>query len=173
MQRKKFFFLWLCLLSWLGSALPPRTAALRLYAVAQETGSAPSLTKLAWLGGCWENRQTDRLREEQWMKPAGGSMIGMGRSVRQGKTVEYEFMQIREVEGSLVFIAKPSGQPETSFKLVTLSDTEVVFADPQHDFPQRLIYRLLPDQSLLARIEGTLNGKQRAIDFPFKRAQCN
>ena len=47
----------------------------------------------------------------------------------------------------------------------------MVFENPKHDFPQRIRYRLKGD-TLHARIEGTINGKERAIDFPYQRASC-
>jgi hypothetical protein len=53
---------------------------------------------------------------------------------------------------------------------VKFSATELVFENPSHDFPQRVIYRKVPD-GLLARIEGVINGKPRGEDYPFKR--CN
>ena len=49
----------------------------------------------------------------------------------------------------------------------------VVFENPQHDFPQRIIYRLEKDGSLLARIEGVNQGREKGINFPMKRAKCD
>ena len=100
-------------------------------------------------------------------------MIGMSRSVRDGKTVAFEFIRIVEQEdGRLEFIASPSGQNTTSFSMVSLGDREVIFGNADHDFPQRIIYRLTSDEDLLGRIEGTIDGKERAVDFPMKRIDC-
>lgn len=126
------------------------------------------IDRLGWLAGCWAQTRQDGLTEEHWMKPAGGSMLGMSRTVRRGRTAEFEFLQIRDVAGRLAYIAKPSNQPEATFPLKALTDQEVVFENPEHDFPQRIIYRAAEGR-LTARIEGTLNGKARAIDFPYTR----
>ena len=134
----------------------------------------PTLRDLAWLSGCWESNRNGREINEQWMKPAGQTMLGMGRTVSKGKTVEYEFVQIREdSDGSIYYVAKPSGQSEASFKLVKYQNHEATFENPEHDFPQRVIYRLEPDGSLFARVEGTSSGKARGFDYPMKRGQCN
>ena len=134
----------------------------------------PTLNDLAWLAGCWESNRNGREINEQWMKPSGGTMLGMGRTVAKGKTVEYEFVQIREEQdGALYYVAKPSGQSEASFKLIKLENREATFENPAHDFPQRVIYRLEPDGSLFARVEGTSNGKSRGFDYPMKRARCD
>lgn len=132
----------------------------------------PTIHDFAWLTGCWENTTGKRQRDEIWSKANGGSMLGVGRAVVDGKTTEYEFMRIHQEADGLYFTAQPSGQPQASFKLVSLRDNVATFENPKHDFPQRVIYALQPDGSLKARIEGVMNGKQRGIDFPFKRAQC-
>jgi Domain of unknown function (DUF6265) len=127
---------------------------------------------MSWLAGCWESSRTDRRVEEQWMRPDGGTMLGMSRTVAGNKTSEFEFMQILSQEGKLIFTAKPSGQAEDSFTSTRLTSSEIVFENPQHDFPQRIIYRLNPDGSLSARIEGTQNGETRGVDLPMRRAKC-
>lgn len=100
-------------------------------------------------------------------------MIGMNRSVRGGKTVAFEFMRIVEEEdGGLEFIASPSGQNTTGFTMTNVTNREVIFENPDHDFPQRIIYRLLSDEELLGRIEGTIDGVERAVDFPMKKVDC-
>lgn len=135
--------------------------------------SKPTLTDLSWLAGCWEANIRGREVNEQWMKPGGGIMLGMARTVSQGKAAEFEFTQIREdKDGAIYYVAKPSGQAEASFKLVKLQNKEAVFENPQHDFPQRIIYRLQPDGILFARVEATVKGQLRGIDYPYKRAQC-
>lgn len=101
-------------------------------------------------------------------------MLGLSRTVKGGKTVAHEFMQIRETApGKLAYIAMPSGQATTTFALVQASANHAVFEDPAHDFPQRVIYRRDGDTILNARIEGTLNGKAKGIDFPMQRTSCD
>jgi len=45
----------------------------------------------------------------------------------------------------------------------------VVFENLRHDFPQRIIYRRVSEDSLIARIEGMINGAKRSIDFPYRK----
>lgn len=132
-----------------------------------------SLDSLAWLAGCWNGGSGARSTIEQWMKPSGKTMLGMSRTVANGKTVEYEFLRLHEESnGDIFYTAIPSGQQETSFKLVKLERQMAVFENPEHDFPQRVIYKLEGDGSLKARIEGKSKGKERGVDFPMKRVAC-
>lgn len=133
----------------------------------------PTVNDFSWLAGCWEANRNGREINEHWMKPSGQTMLGMGRTVANGKTVEYEFVQIREeADGAIYYVAKPSGQAEASFKLIKLQNREATFENAEHDFPQRIIYRLESDGSLFARVEGTSKGKARGFDYPMKRAKC-
>ena len=138
------------------------------------TAQAPvptAIDGLAWLAGCWSQTRPDGLIEEHWTKPAGGTMLGMGRTVRGGKTIEFEFLQIREVNGQLAYVARPSGQAEATFPVKTLTGTDVVFEDLAHDFPQRVIYRRTPGGGVNARVEGTRNGQTRGVDYAYTRCQ--
>jgi hypothetical protein len=128
-----------------------------------------SIDRLAWLSGCWAQTSADGLTEEHWMKPSGGTMLGMSRTIRGGRTTEFEFLQIKEISGKLAYVAKPSGQAEATFPLKSMTEAEIVFENPAHDFPQRVVYRKGADGSVTARIEGTMNGKARGVDFPFRR----
>lgn len=106
------------------------------------------------------------------MPPGGGSMFGMSRTIRRDTTVAHEFMQIIERSGKLVLIAHPSGQASTEFVLSYSRKDSVAFANPDHDFPQRILYRRVGADSLVARIEGRRAGQVRGIDFPYVRVRC-
>ena len=133
-----------------------------------------TINDLAWLKGCWNAREGERETTEHWLEPLGGTMLGISRTVAQGATVEIEFMQIRQnASGEIIFIARPEGQPEATFKMIKGRDREVIFENRQHDFPQRVIYRLQGDDELLGRIEGVSKGKEKSVDFPMTRARCD
>jgi hypothetical protein len=134
-------------------------------------GDAARVEQVAWLRGCWQLSANGRVVEEQWMAPGGGVMLGMGRTARDGKLVEYESVVLREEGGKLAYEAHPSGQPSAVFLVKTLDESGVVFENPTHDYPQRVGYKREGD-ALLAWIEGTANGKARRVDFPYRRVAC-
>ncbi len=141
-------------------------------ALAAETARA-TIDRLGWLAGCWAASDEGGTTEEHWMRPLGGTMLGTGRTVRNGRTVAHEFMRVEERDGRLVFISKPSGQAEASFVSQEITDSSIVFSNPAHDFPQRVLYRRQSDGSLAARIEGEEKGKVKGVDFPMKRVPCD
>lgn len=134
-----------------------------------------TVDSLGWMAGCWELNvpQRQMIIAEHWMKPAGGTLIGMSRTVRGGKTSGFEYIRIVTDDSGIHYVAKPSSnKEETSFKLVKSSDSEAVFENLAHDFPQRIIYRKPRPDGLFARIEGTQNGKLNGMDIPMKRVNC-
>ena len=130
------------------------------------------IDRVRYLQGCWERRANDRVVEEQWSRPMGGTMMGTGRTVVRDSVRSYEFTRIYTRGTRLVYAAQPSGQKPAEFESTVLTDDEVVFANPQHDYPQRVIYRKGGPDSLMARTEGKINGVERDIDFIYRRVAC-
>jgi hypothetical protein len=117
-------------------------------------------------------RSGDRVVEEYRMGIRGGSMLGMARTTTSKDLTEYELTLIQEKAGRLVFEARPSGQPVAVFSATIAGPDSVVFAAPEHDYPQIVGYRRSGADSVVAWIDGRSGGKQRRIEFPYRRVPC-
>ena len=139
-------------------ALPPQT---------------PTIADLSWIAGDWQTAPGGRAQiEEHWTSVAGGSMMGMSRTVAGEKTVEFEYLRIEQRADGVYYVAHPKARcPGTDFKLTKASATEAVFENPQHDFPKRIIYRKTAEDSLTASIDGGEGTK--AMSFAFRRMKSN
>lgn len=136
-------------------------------------GQAPNdLGRLAFMAGCWELRTPTRVTHEQWMAPLGGVMLGMSRTVVRDVAREWEFLRLEVMGGVVTYLAQPGGRPATPFPASAVTDTSVTFANPTHDFPQRILYHRAGADSLIARIEGDQGGQARGMNFPMKRVTC-
>ena len=119
----------------------------------------PALSDLAWLAGSWSGTTRGIEMEEHWTAPKGNSMVGLHRDVGKGRTMLFEFLRIEQQGDQIVYLSMPNGRsPATPFPLKEVSGTRVVFENPKHDFPQRIIY-WKDGNDLRARIEGTMKGK--------------
>lgn len=138
------------------------------------SAAEPEISGVSWLSGCWAAEGGEPGSGEQWTSVAGNTMLGMSRTVKDGKTAQFEFMELRYLaDGRLAFIAHPSGQRTTTFPVLSISDSEAVFENLQHDFPQRVAYAREGEDRLKARIEGMRKGALRVIEFPMGRVACD
>lgn len=135
--------------------------------------SADGIAAMAWLAGCWDFDEAGEGSGEFWTAPAGKTMLGLNRTVKDGRTIAYEFLRIAEDEqGRLSFVASPSGQATTSFGLVEIGDREAIFENPAHDFPRRIIYRRDGDDSVIAIAEGPDGDGWRRFVLHMRRTVC-
>jgi hypothetical protein len=142
-------------------------------AAAPDAQSRSSIDRLAWLQGCWTSRSADdRIVDEQWMGPRGGTMLGMSRTVAGGTLREYELVVIRTTASGLVYEAHPARQAAATFPVKAQTDASVVFENLAHDFPQRIGYRREGTDAVTAWVEGTRNGRSRTVEFAYQRARC-
>ena len=149
------------------------SAWLSSLAVTTTAAESTELERLAWLAGCWAVEGSEAGSVEHWLSPAGGTMLGMVRTVKDGQTVGFEFLQIRtNSHGKVIYIAKPSGQAEATFEASSVEEDSVVFENLEHDFPQRIRYRLASEGRLTARVEGMRSGVLRGFDVSMRRTQC-
>jgi len=147
------------------------TLSLVLWMALTGAAQAPAVKDVAWISGCWDFTRNGRHVAESWTSAEGGTLLGVSRTVSNGKTSEWEFLIIREGAKGLEYVAKPARQPEATFTATSVSATEVVFENPAHDFPKKIVYKRDGD-TLVASIEGPMNGQTRRIDFPYKKAVC-
>lgn len=155
------------------TVLPQASLLLVLAATVQASLQSPiGVERLAWMTGCWETKSAQRTVEEHWLAPRGQTMLGMGRTVRDGRTTEYEFVVLEKRDDRLAYEAHPSGQPPAVFLSREVGEDSVVFENAQHDFPQRVGYQQRGPDSLLAWIEGSQDGRLRRVEFQYQRVPC-
>ncbi len=135
-----------------------------------------SVAPLSWLNGCWSGTVNQRDFREQWSPVRGNMLIGAGSTVFQGKPQSYEYLRIEPRADGVYYVALPSGQNETAFKLVSITtddkDTIFTFSNPANDFPQRILYRRGTEGWLYATIEGKLRGEDKQVIYPMRRVGC-
>jgi len=143
---------------------------------APPAGDVNNIAGLSWLEGCWAGSVNQRDFREQWMPLRGGMLLGVGSTVHQGKTQDFEFMRVESRPDGVYFVTLPSGQRETPFKLTTVAtddkDTIFTFSNPANDFPQNVTYRRGTEGWLYATIDGKIKGEDKQVIFPMRRVGC-
>jgi len=139
-----------------------------LFAAVSPAAETPART-FSWLSGHWCGGSADELIEELWLPEEGDIAVGVGRTVKAGKTTSVEFMRIETRDGETSFIATLPGQEPTKFRLTGSGADWARFENPLHDFPTRIEFRRTPS-GLHAEIAGPGdNGKEQVIPFDYRR----
>ncbi len=128
------------------------------------------LAKVAFLVGCWVDEDPEQgvTVEETWSAALGGTMLGVGRTVVDGRTAHYEFLVLEERGDEIVYLAEPKGGVTTPFSLSTSGTDLAVFIAVYDEFPQRIIYRRQGDR-LTSRLEGVRNGQKVVAEWTYRR----
>jgi hypothetical protein len=132
---------------------------------------AEAIAALAWLTGSWAGESGGLLMEEHWTAPSGGALLGMHRDVKNGRMVSFEFLRIDVSGEAVTYWGSPRSAPPTPFRLKELGPgRRVVFENPEHDFPQRILYWMSDDDTLHARIEGPAGAAEKGMEWTWTRS---
>lgn len=94
-----------------------------------------------WMAGTWMMEDGANWSDEVWMDPRGGIMLGVARSGFGPQLQFWETSQIRrKPDGTLSLFAQPNGKAASEFPMVLHSEQAIEFANPAHDYPQRIRY---------------------------------
>ena len=131
-----------------------------------------TLVDLHWLAGCWERARPTSRMVELWTPAVNNVMTGTSYSVTDTSQRELEQLRLFVRGDTLIYEAHPSTQMMNEFKSTKISAQEIVFEDPEHDFPQKITYRRIGADSLIAVTEGDRAGRAQPITFAFRKAPC-
>lgn len=126
------------------------------------------------LCGKWMDVNKGKAFNEEWNRKSDNMIVGKGYVLSENDTVFIENLSIQIDENSIVYSAEVSNQNnhmKVPFTAVQQTKNEVVFENVQHDFPQRIIYKLKSENELRVAIEGYENGVYRKLKFDFLKAE--
>jgi len=135
-------------------------------------GAAAGVEVAAFLVGCWVTRGEGRRTDEVWIAPEGGLMVGVARSVRDGRATGWEHLLLGVRDGALTYTAFPSGQAPNEFRLTGRDGGFLRFEDPGHDFPQALEYHQVGPDSLQAKVFSDVGDAEPAFVLRYAREAC-
>lgn len=132
------------------------------------------LEKASWLIGKWQNNSDEGILQENWEKKNDSTLIGASFFVVVKDTTFLESILIEERGNELSYIPTVKNQNDGKpiiFTLTSLNNNQLVFENPSHDFPQKIIYKQVTSDSLVATISGVVKGKEKTQSFPMVRAK--
>lgn len=102
----------------------------------------------SWLPGVWEMKLADgNARLEIWNAKNDFELNGIGVKVSGKDTIHLESIRLILSDDQFYYIPTVPDQNQSmpvSFKLVQTQDLKFIFENPDHDFPQRIVYHMKP-----------------------------
>lgn len=138
------------------------------------TNPINDIKKAEWLIGTWENKTPKGSVYETWNKTNETEFAGKSYIVKEKDTIVFENIRLVQEQDGLFYIPIVKNQNDglpIRFATKTISETQLVFENPQHDFPQIISYTKITSDSLVAEISGTKNGQERRQMFSMKQVK--
>jgi len=147
---------------------------LLIHAAQSQQFSENDFKKLQLLEGLWKVETGLGPIYEEWQVKSGDKLAGRSYRVNNNDTVVMERIELYRDGGDIIYspvVSNQNNQQPVPFRLVSNTAGRYIFENKEHDFPQRIIYHLLSNDAVHARIEGMRNGQERASDFRYSRVK--
>lgn len=127
---------------------------------------------LQWIVGSWHIDMNDMQMTEIWTKQNDTIFLGHSYIVNQkSDTIFNERVTLFHTPSKTVYSVKVANEPKIDFILGEIKKDTLIFENKEHDFPQRIMYAHIHQDSMFARIDGTKNGKYLYENFLFYRSK--
>lgn len=147
-------------------------AILGLLSISAWTITPGDLQKADWLVGTWENETSRGRIFENWIRISESEFRGRSYMINENDTLVFENIQLTQDASGVYYIPTVRDQNEGKpirFTATSLTETQMIFENPEHDFPQMITYTKIGADSLVAEISGSINGQERRRAFPMRR----
>ena len=110
-----------------------------------------------WLEGEWKTNNKSGFAGESWWLENDTLLSGQGLVHVAGQLRVMEEISVFISQGNIYYGATVSDQnkgKQVIFKATHISEGHLVFENPQHDFPTRIVYKLKDQNTLDVNISG-------------------
>jgi len=145
--------------------------ALPLPVHAADVAGCNSLDTARWILGKWVADDGEDSVIEEWRSLGSGTFEGSGRTVsrKTGAVVSSESLRLVAMSSAVYYIAKVSHNAyPVAFSLTACPAGRLVFENPGHDFPKRIVYSMQPDDSINVEVS---DGRDQGFTLRFRHAE--
>lgn len=135
------------------------------------SGDNKTFKKLYALEGTWKMNTKRGAVCEEWKRVNKNYLQSKGYMIRGKDTILTEKIALTNTKEGIFYtstVEDQNGKQPIAFKMTGSENNVFVFENPKHDFPKRIVYKLVTADSLHAYIDdGTETGKKQ--NFYYKR----
>jgi hypothetical protein len=134
-------------------------------------GDNKTFKKLYTLEGTWKMNTKRGAVCEEWKKVNKNYLQNKGYLIKGKDTIISERVALTNTKEGIFYtstVEDQNNKQPVAFKMTGSENNVFVFENPQHDFPKRIVYKLISTDSIHAYIDdGTNTGKKQ--NFYYKR----
>lgn len=128
-----------------------------------------------WLKGSWKSATSRSTITESWSPKNDSTFYGESTITRSnGESKLRETIELVWREGSYYYIPVAIGQNNdhpVPFRITSFGDTGFVAENAEHDFPKRIIYTKVHNDSLHAVVDDGEDNSEKRFTFYFSRVK--
>lgn len=132
-----------------------------------------TLAAYSWLLGEWRADTGKNYIHESWQAEGQHSFIGNGatQSKQGGERKGFERLELVSRDGKTFYVATVAGNPAAvAFTLSGNNPDQLVFTNPEHDFPKKIVYQRVGQDQLRVVVS---DGGDRGFALDFTRTNEN
>lgn len=140
-------------------------------------GKSKQVSKIVgkdWLLGKWENKSDEGNLLEIWRKVNDSLFVGESYFIKGKDTLHSEKIELKQKGEELFYIATVKGQNNdkpVTFKHNIEIAKQLVFENPQHDYPKKIVYKPFAKDHLLIEISGIQQDKTSSARYSMKKTE--
>ena len=151
-----------------------------LYACNSQTEKKTANTTLSllnnadWLIGSWEKNTPEGILIEKWAPLNDSVLSGISYVTKGADTLFSETMKLELKGDKLLYIPTVKDQNNAMpvvFTSTSITNNEMIFENPTHDYPKKIMYRQITPDSLVAEVSAIVNGKEKKEQFSMKKSK--
>lgn len=140
----------------------------------EKTSKYEKLATMNWLLGQWENKMNEYNLSETWEKKNDSTFVGQGFLIKGKDTLSSESIELLQKGEVLFYVPTVKGENNDkpiTFKLTTTTEKEFTFENPKHDYPQKIVYKMINATNHIATISGIQQEKLSSESYPMKKIE--
>lgn len=135
-------------------------------------GKAKVFKKLYTLEGTWKMITKRGDICEEWKKVDNNHLQSKGYMIKGSDTIINERVALTNTAAGIFYtstVEDQNNKQPVAFKMTSSENNMFVFENPEHDFPKRIVYKLITTDSLHAYIDDGKEDSKKKQNFYYKR----
>jgi hypothetical protein len=136
------------------------------------SSDSKTFKKLYTLQGTWKMNTKRGAVYEEWKKVDKNYLQNKGYIVKGTDTIINERVALTNTAGGIFYtstVEEQNNKQPIAFKMTKAENNVFVFENPVHDFPKRIVYKLVTADSLHAYVDDGNDESKKRQNFYFKK----